>query len=678
MAKDILSSYSRDDKYCCELLASLFPFSLLSTPDVASLYSIAELIRYKSGDVIVNEDDIVDSFFVLVEGKVEVLQKKILDGKINNILLMVLENAGQTIGLTNQGYFSTTGKRTATVVAMTEVRLLRFGIANFNTFIRDHPAFNTQFKNATELLAKIDFIRQMSLFITLSNDEIYKLAQQIEDIILPAKAILFKQGDPGDSCCIIISGQVEVFITEKNIETHLAILEKSNLIGESALLTHSPRNASIRTLTVCRFYVLKRDLLFKTLSNSKTFAQSMLSFMVSRIRPSPNKGVIARIVNIEGNVKVMLQNPKNQRYYPLTEESWFIWQQLDGIQTIQDIAIAFFRQYKALVPEMICNLLYNLAESGFVEVPAINDVILVPEAQQTWLQKKISQLLKKFHFEFDIIHTDNWLTWLYNHGIYIFYSDIAKIFLFVFALLGVFSFISMYFPIIHSAQKLQPHFWIFLILMIPVSILTVVLHELGHACTAKNLGYKVERMGVGWLLGAPFAYVDTSELWIADRRSRLLVTISGIYVDCLVAGSLALLSTLIGIVQSSIYLWLFSLMIYYNAFKNLNPIREYDGYSLLSDGLQAAHLRKISLQWAADKSRALKGHKNELIYWLCAILYILLSMIILFNILQTLFAVFRLPAILGIQTIFISLGIVAIMFIIVVRSFIQALNQFIK
>jgi putative peptide zinc metalloprotease protein len=56
-----------------------------------------------------------------------------------------------------------------------------------------------------------------------------------------------------------------------------------------------------------------------------------------------------------------------------------------------------------------------------------------------------------------------------------------------------------------------------------------IIHELGHALTAKALGCRVPTMGVAFLVMMPVLYTDVNEAWkLTDRRQRLLIGGAGI------------------------------------------------------------------------------------------------------------------------------------------------------
>ena len=68
--------------------------------------------------------------------------------------------------------------------------------------------------------------------------------------------------------------------------------------------------------------------------------------------------------------------------------------------------------------------------------------------------------------------------------------------------------------------------------------LTVVkiLHELGHAFTAKRYGCRVPAMGVAFLVLWPVAYTDTNEVWrLHERGQRLAVAAAGVATELVIA-----------------------------------------------------------------------------------------------------------------------------------------------
>jgi putative peptide zinc metalloprotease protein len=119
-----------------------------------------------------------------------------------------------------------------------------------------------------------------------------------------------------------------------------------------------------------------------------------------------------------------------------------------------------------------------------------------------------------------------------------------------------------------------------------------LVHELGHAFTAKRFGCKVPAMGVAFLVMWPVAYTDTNEVWkIADARKRLAVAASGVATETVIAIWATLAWALLpdGVPRSIAFVlatvsWFATLAI------NASPFLRFDGYFIVSDLLDMPNL----------------------------------------------------------------------------------------
>lgn len=126
--------------------------------------------------------------------------------------------------------------------------------------------------------------------------------------------------------------------------------------------------------------------------------------------------------------------------------------------------------------------------------------------------------------------------------------------------------------------------------------LTKVIHELGHAFTAKRHGVRVSSMGVALLVMFPVLYTDTSGAWrLRGRRQRLEIGAAGMGAELALACYATLAWSFLpdGMLRSAVFMlatttWLLTLAV------NLNPFMRFDGYFLLSDALDMANLQDRS------------------------------------------------------------------------------------
>lgn len=132
-----------------------------------------------------------------------------------------------------------------------------------------------------------------------------------------------------------------------------------------------------------------------------------------------------------------------------------------------------------------------------------------------------------------------------------------------------------------------------------------LLHELGHAFTAKRYGCHVPTMGVAFLVMWPMAYTDTNETWrLTNNLERLKVASAGIATELVIAVWATLIWGLLpdGALRGAAFVlattsWLVTLAI------NASPFMRFDGYFILCDFLDMPNLHARSFALARWKLR---------------------------------------------------------------------------
>ena len=116
-------------------------------------------------------------------------------------------------------------------------------------------------------------------------------------------------------------------------------------------------------------------------------------------------------------------------------------------------------------------------------------------------------------------------------------------------------------------------------------IFAKVLHELGHAFTAKQLGLRVPRMGVAIVLLLPMLYTDTGETWrLTRRQDRLAIAMAGMRIELMLAAWCTLAWSFLpdGAWRGAMFFlattsWIMTLAV------NASPFMRFDGYYMMSD-----------------------------------------------------------------------------------------------
>ncbi len=155
--------------------------------------------------------------------------------------------------------------------------------------------------------ASIDpaFLKGSDLFET-QPDEVLKavLAQGRLEEYGPG-AFVFRQGDQGDRLCIVKSGALEVLATPADGAEPIpvAYLGTGEVLGELALLTGSPRSASVRCPERAEVFVLEKPVFLDLMVTLPAFARGLCLVLAKRLEATTLKVPKAGTKQLQGNLK---------------------------------------------------------------------------------------------------------------------------------------------------------------------------------------------------------------------------------------------------------------------------------------------------------------------------------------------------------------------------------------
>ncbi len=631
-------------------LIKAFPcFAMLTPAQSEEMVALMREIQFEPLEQIVAENDLVDSVYVIVRGEAEVTREAQTKYRKKMVKVPVAAlGAGEGIGLNDTGFYSTTGKRTATVTAVTDMLLLRLDIKDLYGFLKKNNLELSMYAASLQML-RMRFIKQSLPFSKLSHERLQWLANHVEDVVAPAGQIIFSQGEQGDKCYLIRSGKIEIVSKDENgQEQQLALLKAPVLFGEATLITHSPRNATARVVEDSELLLLRHEHLSELIESEGNVAHMFMTLMVDRSRPMQNPRVtIHHRRTADGQEVTILKNPDNGSYFKISEEGTFIWQQLDGKHTMQDITLNLAEQFKVFAPDVVAALISKLTKAGFISNLEISDDAKM-SANPLWV-KALVKIRRVLEFRFAIGDSDPWLTKIYNKYIRYLFTLPGQLVLGLLTLFGIIAFI-VYTPNILLFFSFK-HVGLLLILgLIPLSLVEVVLHEFGHAFAVKAFGREVHYIGVGWYWFGPIAFTDTSDMWLSTSKPRMLVNLAGVYVDIIAASLSALLILVIPNPYIQGMLWLFALYTYVGGFRMLSPLQEMDGYYVLMDWVEKPHLRQAAVIWLVKQFPTLcrhpgllgeykKQYKAEIAYWVACIIYLILVSVLTLTVMTFVFSI---------------------------------------
>jgi CRP/FNR family transcriptional regulator, cyclic AMP receptor protein len=99
---------------------------------------------------------------------------------------------------------------------------------------------------------KVDLIRGLPLFELCSKRDLRRIAAIAEERSVDRDAELIREGEPGTEFYVVVEGEIEV----RRGTRRVAQLGAGSFVGEIALLSRSPRTATVVATTPLRLLVI--------------------------------------------------------------------------------------------------------------------------------------------------------------------------------------------------------------------------------------------------------------------------------------------------------------------------------------------------------------------------------------------------------------------------------------
>jgi len=126
-------------------------------------------------------------------------------------------------------------------------------------------------------------LRKSPLFQGLSDEELQQLMDMAEPISLRAGDFLIRQGEPGDSAYVVIKGDFEVQKQSGQSLIKIDVRNPGDVVGEMALLSRTPRNATLIAKTDGEVLRIPQEAFEKLLRSSTTAAMAVLHWVIARL-----------------------------------------------------------------------------------------------------------------------------------------------------------------------------------------------------------------------------------------------------------------------------------------------------------------------------------------------------------------------------------------------------------
>jgi len=128
---------------------------------------------------------------------------------------------------------------------------------------------------------KVQMISHVPLFAGCSKNELRQIASLADEIDLPAGTKLTKEGASGKEFVVIVDGRADVVRRGKKLRS----LGSGDFLGEIALVTGTPRTATVTTTEQTRALVIAAPAFRTLLRNTPSMQLKVLDALANRLPP---------------------------------------------------------------------------------------------------------------------------------------------------------------------------------------------------------------------------------------------------------------------------------------------------------------------------------------------------------------------------------------------------------
>jgi signal transduction histidine kinase len=126
-------------------------------------------------------------------------------------------------------------------------------------------------------------LRKSPLFEGLSDQELQQLLDNATPVYLRAGDMLIKQGETGDSAYVVLKGGFEIQKQSGPSLIKIDVRNPGEIIGEMALLSNSPRSATVVAVTDSEALCISQDVFENLLATSPSAALAVLHWILARL-----------------------------------------------------------------------------------------------------------------------------------------------------------------------------------------------------------------------------------------------------------------------------------------------------------------------------------------------------------------------------------------------------------
>jgi putative peptide zinc metalloprotease protein len=333
---------------------------------------------------------------------------------------------------------------------------------------------------------------------------------------------------------------------------------------------------------------------------------SGVAFIQSRPQRLPEGSFeLAEVASkVDGQRSFILKNTATDRFLLVSDHERFLWEQMDGQTSLQQIATAYVLRYGEFDFEIIPNLIRKLQRAQLL---TMSPTSRLRQALARNRRKPVVKMAESALFALERINISSRdvqgvFRGMYRWGGFLLFSRVTVVACVLLAVLGLVAGVRLW----PDADRVVSGFGknpLMAVLSVKLLfILTLAAHQIVHGLALIHYGRRVREFGFTFLHGfVPTFYVDVTDIFMGSRKARLVTAVSGALVHLALGSAwlvIALRSPMGSFLQAFaaasgiIQLQAFVVALYPFCFI------EMDGYHVLVDVLGIPTLKHDALAYA--------------------------------------------------------------------------------
>jgi CRP-like cAMP-binding protein len=304
----------------------------------------------------------------------------------------------------------------------------------------------------------------------------------------------------------------------------------------------------------------------------------------------------AQFTRKNGERYTMIKSPPGPSYMRLSDEELFVFDMMDGERTVKEIVLAHFQHFGSFALSQVADLVDEMYRNNFFTtpfVPVLDQALEARRAKRSHLPAWMRQFKEVRRIETRKAH--RFFAAMYRGGGRFFFNKGFAVFAIVVSVVGLVAFIDVLrggkFSLLGESAATG------VLVLYGIQLFSTFIHESGHALGNVHAGRHIIAAGFMLYLGIPAFFIETTDMWMATRKKRLVATCSGPFSECILAGAASILCVVLPASGFTAFLFKFSVLSYIAIGQNLIPFLRLDGYYIFMDVLDEVNLRERSFEF---------------------------------------------------------------------------------